>query len=54
MNKRKQQKKKLREKRVKKEKNIRNNNKISSGCSLCANGVEHNHEDENKTFIENL
>lgn len=52
MNKRKQQKKKLREKRIKKEKNIRNNNTASTGCLLCANGIEHNHENEN--FIENL
>jgi hypothetical protein len=54
MNKRKQQKKKLREKRIQKEKNIRTNNTASVGCALCVNGIEHNHADENKTFIENL
>lgn len=53
MNTKKAQKKKAREKRIKKEKNIRNNNRPDTECTLCANGIEHQHQNSN-TFIESL
>jgi hypothetical protein len=52
MNKRKQQKKKAREKRVLKEKNLKRNKKTEA-CMLCANGIDHEHGQQND-FFDNL
>jgi len=51
MTKKKIQKQKLREKKIKKARNIKRNNTVSNHCEFCANGLPHQH-DEN--FIETL